>query len=69
MHFFFFSEKILNCISLIKLQVLCSVSTNELDSFERGQWRARHLSSVSKLQGLSFKKGLKVDVRAALSES
>ena len=66
---FFFSGTILNHTSLIKLQVLCSVSTDELDSFERGQWRARHQSSVSKLQGLSFKKGLKADVRAALSES
>lgn len=29
---------------------------NGLDSFERGQWRARHQSSVSELQGLSFKR-------------
>lgn len=66
---FFFSGTILNCKSLVKLQVLCSVSTNELDSFERGQWRARHQSSVSKLQGLSFTKGRKADVSAALLES
>ena len=52
---FFFSGTILNCKSLIKLQVLCSVSTKRTWFIWKRAVES-HQSSVSKLQGLSFKR-------------